>query len=144
MEESVDQQLIALLQDTRAEPRAAGTHLAVERYLAELVGGQQAQRISDSGPDILVGREDARPLAIELKVLSRRSFPKNFRNRVSEMLADSVRIRRSFRDEASVAAVVLLYGDANGVYAGQNPGSLLLSWRLSLFEPMTVWDLTLC
>lgn len=122
MAESVDQQLISLLEGTRAEPRAAGPHLALERYLAELVGGQRSQRVWDSGPDILVGRADAPSLAIELKVLNRQFFRKNFRNRVSEMLAASVQIRRSFRDEAGVAAIVLLHGDVDGVSAGQNPG----------------------
>ncbi|MDK8171668.1 glycosyltransferase family 4 protein [Curtobacterium citreum] len=122
MAESVDQQLISLLEGTRTEPRAAGPHLALERYLAELVGGQRSQRVWDSGPDILVGRADAPSLAIELKVLNRQFFRKNFRNRVSEMLAASVQIRRSFRDEAGVAAIVLLHGDVDGVSAGQNPG----------------------
>ena len=111
MEESVDQRLISLLQGPRADPRVAGSYLAIENYFAELVGGQTDQRGWDSGADILVARDDALPLAIELKVLNRRFFLKNFRNRASEMLATSVQLRRSFRDEASVAAVILLYGD---------------------------------
>lgn len=123
MEESVDQHLVSLLQGPRADPRVTSSYLAIENYFAELVGGQQPQRSTDFGPDILVARGDAPPLAIELKILNRRAFPKNFRNRVSEMLATSVQLRRSFRDEASVTAVILFYGDPADEQAARHGGA---------------------
>ncbi|MDQ0708391.1 D-inositol-3-phosphate glycosyltransferase [Arthrobacter woluwensis] len=122
MEESVEQHLVSLLQGPRADPRAAGNYLAIENYFAELVGGQQNRRGWDSGADILVTQGDAPPLAIELKIFNRRYFLKNFRNRASEMLATSVQLRRSFRDEASIAAVILFYGDPADEPAGRRGG----------------------
>jgi D-inositol-3-phosphate glycosyltransferase len=119
MKESVDRQLLTLLQGSRSNPWGATSYLAIENYLAELVGGQQSRLGKDSGPDILVTRGDAPPLAIELKILNRRAFTKNFRNRVSEMLATSVQLRRSFRDEANVTAVVLFYDNPADEPAGR-------------------------
>ncbi|MBT1607411.1 glycosyltransferase family 4 protein [Curtobacterium flaccumfaciens] len=121
MEEPADQHLMSLVRGVRVNHRAAGPYLAIERYIAELVGGQQAQ---ESGPDIVLARDGAAPLAIELKLLNSQFLPKNFRNRISEMLAASVETRRSFRDEVTVVAILLFHGDADGASTRQDPGQL--------------------
>jgi D-inositol-3-phosphate glycosyltransferase len=106
MEISAEQQLIAVL--TASEASYRQRYLAIERLVAELLGGQQYDlRGAARGPDILVPRPDDNPVAVELKVFSGTSFGKNVSNRVAELLATAVETRRSFRGEVTLSAILL-------------------------------------
>ena len=81
---------------------------AIENLFAQLVGGQLQDQIgSVRGPDILIRRAGTTPIAIELKVFSPQSFGKTFSNRVADLLAGAVEIRRSFRGDVTLSAVLL-------------------------------------
>lgn len=106
MELSAEQQLFAVL--TASEAGNSLRYLALERLVAELLGGQQYDlRGAARGPDILIPRPDDNPVAVELKVLSGTSFGKNVSNRVAELLATAVETRRSFRGEVTLSAILL-------------------------------------
>ncbi|GAB2575309.1 hypothetical protein Aab01nite_14550 [Paractinoplanes abujensis] len=100
----------------RAFGPASGQHLAHLEY--EIAGALEIRldthrlRSLESGIDIVLDEAaGTAPLAVEIKVWGTRSFGKNWRNRVNELLGTSVRVRRSFPGGTRLALVAILIDD---------------------------------
>lgn len=95
-----------------SEPGSFGNkYLAVEQALADLVGGhlpEKSLRPARRRPDILISRPDSRPSVIELKVFGQTFFKSNLGNRTSDLLAAAVEMRRLFRGDVILSAVLIL------------------------------------
>ncbi len=110
MDHSAERQLAATLShETKFGFRQ---YEAIERLVAELVGGQQ-QRQGGSAHrlDVIVPRPDDTPIAVEIKVFAAASANKNVRSSVAALRSAAVEARRSFRDDVVLSAIVLIAGE---------------------------------
>lgn len=94
--------------------------------------------------DSLIIRDDDVPVGIEVKVISVSAFSNTAKNRTSELLASAVEIRRAFRGEIALVAVLLLRDDARptGKGTGSDPLRGMLP-RLSRADDGVGFDLVL-
>lgn len=81
---------------------------SIERALMATMGGQPYPDAL-SGPDIWINRIDGSPIGVEVKYF-RSSVSKNLQNVISALTASAVEVRRSYRGDVTLSAVLLFSG----------------------------------
>jgi len=108
MSHPAERALLELLASADRSPLSRSYWRTLEDSMAELLGGvPYDRRGATRGPDILITRADDAPVAVELKVMHAH-VAKNIRNRVSDLLAAAVETRRSFHQDVTLGAVLLI------------------------------------
>lgn len=108
MSNPIELQLFSLLSQNPEGIPTNRFYQAAERLTAELLGAQpESREARDMGVDVVLTRAASSPLAIEVKVFSGR-FPSGYQNQASRLIAAAVQARRSFRDDVTLSAVLLV------------------------------------
>lgn len=80
---------------------------AVEALVASAVGGERQGKTMGMQPDIVVNRAGKTPVVLEIKGTRQPDAAQAVRALSSSLLATSVELRRSFREDVALAAVIV-------------------------------------
>jgi D-inositol-3-phosphate glycosyltransferase len=108
MDQDPVRRLLSALSSTSVDGPPSRRYAHIEHMVGELLGAKARDaRDSLRGPDFVIARPPDAPLAIELKVFSGSYLGKNVDNRISDLLASAVEIRRAYSHEIALSAILL-------------------------------------
>jgi D-inositol-3-phosphate glycosyltransferase len=109
MADPIEQQIVAHLRAFGNDRPRGEIVMGLERMVGHALGASPFDRRGAiRGPDFLIETPDATTIAVELRITQGDSLRKNLSNNVSALLANAVEARRSFNEDVSLVAVLLI------------------------------------